>query len=465
MEDERYIFDQLGNLSDFYDIDDFNIDSLREDIQHDITVLKQILEPVKEISAAKDAKLQKLIELLSSPPLSEGKRLIFTSYIDTAIYLYENLETDDTEVIYSNNKNKQKIVARFAPIANLEHITESEEDELNTLIATDVLAEGLNLQDCGLLINYDLHWNPVRLIQRFGRIDRIGSEFDEIHGYNFLPELGIERNLGLRETLRNRIQEIHDTIGEDSFILDNTEELNETAMYAIYEQDNTQLNLFEDEEEKGMSLVEAEERLRRIKQEESEEFERIVNLRDGIRTGFPSGEKGTFIFCRAGTYQQPCVYDEKGKLITNDAAEVLQILQCDPDLQRVPVPSEHNSRVTKYQKEFTEQYQNRTLLSVQSLTNAQKYILRELRLLGNTSQDTATISMLDQAFRLPLTEVIKREINRLHRGKVTGNELLEELAIIYHRHNMADLENNQQKSDEKSESYAKIICSASFIKK
>lgn len=127
------------------------------------------------------------------------------------------------------------------------------------------------------------------------------------------------------------------------------------------------------------------------------------------------------------------------------------------------MPSEHNSRVTKYQKEFTEQYQNRTLLSVQSLTNAQKYILRELRLLGNTSQDTATISMLDQAFRLPLTEVIKREINRLHRGKVTGNELLEELAIIYHRYNMVDIEKERHQTDEQSETIAKIICSAAMI--
>ena len=107
------------------------------------------------------------------------------------------LKTEDTEVIYSSDKDKQKIVAQFAPNANPEHRQNTNENELNTLIATDVLAEGLNLQDCGMLINYDLHWNPVRLIQRFGRIDRIGSEFDKIYGFNFLPELGIERNLGL----------------------------------------------------------------------------------------------------------------------------------------------------------------------------------------------------------------------------------------------------------------------------
>ena len=103
------------------------------------------------------------------------------------------------------------------------------------VVSTDVLSEGLNLQDCDRIINYDLHWNPVRLIQRFGRIDRIGSDHSEIFGHNFLPEKGIERNLGLEQVLKARINEIHETIGEDSVILDDSEKLNDRAMYAIYE--------------------------------------------------------------------------------------------------------------------------------------------------------------------------------------------------------------------------------------
>ena len=461
--DERDISDELRKLSESYDIKDFDVKSLRKDIQHDIEVLTQILEPVKQITTAKDAKLQTLIKLLDTKPLCNGKRLIFTRYIDTAEYLYQNLESEDTDVIYSSNKDKQKMVARFAPKANPEHRQSTDENEINTLIATDVLAEGLNLQDCGMLINYDLHWNPVRLIQRFGRIDRIGSEFEEIHGFNFLPELGIESNLGLQETLRNRIQEIHDTIGEDAAILDNTEQINEEAMYAIYEQDNAQLNLFEDSQETGMSFIEAEEILRQIKRQDPEEYERIENLRDGIRTGIPAITKGTYILCRLGSYQQPCLFDEDGQLLTADPAEILKKLACDPELEGQPVPPDHNSRIAKYQKDFAAQNKSRTLFSVRQLTPAQRYILKELRLLNSTSKDTGTISSLNQAFRLPLTEVIKRDINRLHRRKITGDELLTELTILYHRHNIADLEKHQRQSDERSESYAKVICSASFI--
>ena len=134
-------------------------------------------------------------------------------------YLYANLnpgeKLDDTEVIFSGDKSKTRVVGRFAPKANPEYQFAPGEKELMTVIATDVLAEGLNLQDCDKIINYDLHWNPVRLIQRFGRIDRIGSDHYVIYGFNFLPETGIEKNLGLKEKLHNRIQEIHDSIGED----------------------------------------------------------------------------------------------------------------------------------------------------------------------------------------------------------------------------------------------------------
>ena len=461
--DERDISDELRKLSESYDIKDFDVKSLREDIQHDIEVLTQILEPVKQVTTTKDAKLQTLIKLLDTKPLCDGKRLIFTRYIDTAEYLYRNLESEDTDVIYSSNKDKQKMVARFAPKANPEHRQSTDENEINTLIATDVLAEGLNLQDCGMLINYDLHWNPVRLIQRFGRIDRIGSEFEEIHGFNFLPELGIESNLGLQETLRNRIQEIHDTIGEDAAILDNTEQINEEAMYAIYEQDNAQLNLFEDSQETGMSFIEAEEILRQIKRQDPEEYERIANLRDGIRTGIPATTKGTYILCRLGSYQQPCLFNEDGQLLTADPAEILKKLECDPELEGQPVPPDHNSRVAKHQRDFAAENKNRTLFSVRQLTPAQRYISKELRLLSSTSKDTEAISGLDQAFRLPLTEIIKRDINRLQRQRITGQDLLTELTILYHRHNMADLEKHQRQSDEQSESSARVICSAAFV--
>ena len=96
----------------------------------------------------------------------------------------------------------------FAPLANPQ-MDIRDDEEVNILVATDVMSEGLNLQDGDVVVNYDLHWNPVRLIQRFGRIDRIGTENERVWGFNFLPEKKLEKNLGLHDILRKRIQEIH----------------------------------------------------------------------------------------------------------------------------------------------------------------------------------------------------------------------------------------------------------------
>ena len=216
--EEQDLMDALAAASERYKADDFDVELLQEHLSNDIALLQRILNLVDPITPEQDAKLQSLLNRLEQPPLHGGKCLIFTEYADTADYLYKNLNPDnergDIDVIYSGDKSKERAVGRFAPKANPEYEFQRGESELSTLIATDVLAEGLNLQDGNTIINYDLHWNPVRLIQRFGRIDRIGSEHDVIYGFNFLPETGIERNLGLREILRSRIQEIHDTIGE-----------------------------------------------------------------------------------------------------------------------------------------------------------------------------------------------------------------------------------------------------------
>ena len=121
------------------------------------------------------------------------------------------------------------------------------------------MSEGLNLQDGDVIVNYDLHWNPVRLIQRFGRIDRIGSENEAIWGYNFLPETELDKNLGLTQILRTRINEIHATIGEDAAILDKSEQINEESMFAIYEKkQGEQLELFQNDNDDFIDINEAE---------------------------------------------------------------------------------------------------------------------------------------------------------------------------------------------------------------
>jgi superfamily II DNA/RNA helicase len=446
--EEQDLMDALRKISGRYDIADFDLKCLQEHIDHDIQLLKKIQTLVKPITPDKDNKLQTLKKWMKEKPLKDGKRLIFTQYADTARYLFDNLnpggKLNDVEVIFSGDKSKARVVGRFAPKANPEYRFQSGESELFTVIATDVLAEGLNLQDCDKVINYDLHWNPVRLIQRFGRIDRIGSEHDVVYGFNFLPEIGIERNLGLRQKLKNRIQEIHDTIGEDSAILDRSEQVNEEAMYAIYEKKGGQLSLFEEEEEEFLDLNEAEEILRQLRKENPAEYERIANLRDGIRTVKPSTAKGLYVFCQAGRYQQLFLLDEKGIVVSRDIPRILGVIKCGPDLAGNMLPSGYNSAVMRVKRQFTEEVKHRQTEREHtlSLTHGQRYTLREMRIFFEAISDEdvkAQINILEKAFRGTITTAINRELNLLRRNGVTGQDLLKNLTRIYHQHSMREL--------------------------
>jgi superfamily II DNA/RNA helicase len=478
--EEQDLMDALKQVSNKYDLSDFDAKRLQQHIEHDIKLLKNILDLVEPITPDKDTKLQTLIKWLHKPNLRDKKRLIFTQYADTAKYLSDNLnpdgQRDDIDVIYSgNSKNKARLVGRFAPNANKEYKFKPGESELNTLIATDVLAEGLNLQDGDLIINYDLHWNPVKLIQRFGRIDRIGSEKDVIYGYNFLPELGIERNLGLKQKLKNRIQEIHDTIGEDAAILDLTERLNEEAMYAIYEQKGKQLSLFDIEDEDNfLDLNEAEEILRKLQKEDPGEFERIANLPHGIRTAKFSMQKGTYIFCEASDpnrpdikgYQQLFLLDDKGEIISRDIPRILGAIKADDTTPTLALPKDHNAAVMRVKGQFAEEVKHRQAEREfnQRLTQGQRYILRELRIFFKSTTDEEVkgqVNILEKAFRLSVNQAVNRELNKLRRDGFTNKELFNQLVQIYRQHNMHELQDNSLPT--LSQPIPIIVCSEALV--
>ncbi|HYT37734.1 MAG TPA: helicase-related protein [Ktedonobacteraceae bacterium] len=469
--EETDLMDALRNVTGRYNVLDFDLYRLKADIEHDIRLLEKILTLVEPITPEQDAKLQTLKKRLADAPLKDGKCLIFTQYADTARYLYENLnpqgKRDDIEVIYSGDKSKSRVVGRFAPKSNPEYQMSPNETELQMLITTDVLAEGLNMQDCDKIINYDLHWNPVRLIQRFGRIDRIGSEYAIIYGFNFLPETGIEKNLGLRQKLHNRIQEIHDTIGEDSAILDRTERLNEEAMYAIYEKKGNQLSLFEEEDEDFLDLNEAEEIMRQLRKEDPGEYERIANLRDGIRTAKASSLKGLYVFCQAGRYQQLFLLNDKGEVASRDIPRILGTIKATPEQAGDALPSDYNQAVMRVKRRFAEEVKHRQAEREHtlSLTQGQRYILRELRELFRLVADEdekAQINLLEKAFRGPITTAINRELNFLRKNSVKNRDLLKSLGQIYFQHNMQDWVDNQQKRLGDDE-LPRLVCSEGLI--
>ena len=319
------------------------------------------------------------------------------------------------------------------------------------------------------MINYDLHWNPVRLIQRFGRIDRIGSEHDVIYAYNFLPETELERNLGLRAKLARRIQEIHDTIGEDAAILDPTEQLNEEAMYTIYTQGEIG-RYEEDEVDEYVDLNEAEEIIRQIWEDQPELYRHITNLRDGIRCGRRAGPEGTFVFCRAGRYRQLYLVDDNGEVVSRDVPYILGLLKCEPDTPAEPLPENYNQTVMAIKEQFDREVQARRAERDHTLplTRAQRYVLRELRLLYDGAQDEdlrRQIAVLEAAFRQPNPRpAVRNELNRVRREGISGEALLDVLTGVYHLYGLDEVRSQRKVSEDENDALARIVCSEALMR-
>jgi superfamily II DNA/RNA helicase len=473
-ESDRYeedrLIEELERASGRYDIADFNADALYADIQQDITILEAMLHIVEQITPERDDKLQTLLSALHQQPLNGGKCLIFTQFADTARYLHEQIRTTgkwpDAEVIFSDRTRKTSVVGRFAPKANPSFRTQDGQPEIDLLIATDVLSEGLNLQDCDKVVNYDLHWNPVRLIQRFGRIDRIGSEYGVIYGFNFLPETALDEHLGLRDKLATRIKEIHDTIGEDTAVLDPGEQLNEEAMYAIYES----RDLGEYEEDGGdefVDLEEAEEIVRQLQRDNPAQFEHVKRLRDGIRCGRRDENRSTFVFCRAGDYQQLYLLDEHGEVITRDIPYILGRLRCDAQEPAIKPPEGHNSLVTHTKRQFEKEVRSRKAESRRavSLTRGQKYVMRELRLAYSLTRDEnvlTQIQVLETVFRQPLPRVVQSQLNDIRSRGLSGELLLGTLLRIYERHQLAEPVTDSPAESGDGSDVPRILCSEAF---
>lgn len=200
----------------------------RQDLEDDRAKLAALLDEAQKIEATRDAKLRALRELIAHKcenPINDGNRkiIVFTAFSDTAGYLYEHIaEWARTELgVYSaqitgsgTNKtnlpgqsgNFDSLLASFSPVSKERaKIDEAATEEIDLLIATDCISEGQNLQDCDYLVNYDIHWNPVRIIQRFGRIDRLGSKNKAIQLANFWPNMELDEYINLEARVSGRM--------------------------------------------------------------------------------------------------------------------------------------------------------------------------------------------------------------------------------------------------------------------
>ncbi|WP_420632505.1 helicase-related protein [Candidatus Palauibacter sp.] len=251
-EDEEFTFGKGRR----YPLGDLNLKAWQKDLQSDRQMFYEIFRQAKQVGVERDAKLAELRGVLKrkvreAPANKDGERnrkvLIFTTFSDTARYLYENLQgwarsALDVHIAMVTgsggnhstvgSKKFAEILGRFAPKAQE---AGSGTEQIDILIATDCLSEGQNLQDCDLVVNYDIHWNPVRLMQRFGRIDRIGSRNHRVAMANFWPTQDLDRYLDLKNRVEARMALVDAAAtGQDDLLAaDSVEALEQAAQYEL----------------------------------------------------------------------------------------------------------------------------------------------------------------------------------------------------------------------------------------
>ena len=301
--------------------------------------------------------------------------LLFTYYKDTARYLYRNsvaplaqrsgARTDTsgvsrTFVAWTAEPTRANVLAwwlEFAPHANHKPEIAGTDREIDILISTDVLSEGQNLQDCGILVNYDLHWNPTRMVQRAGRIDRIGTSYDTLWVHNMFPDDGLEKLLGLVESLSKKIASIDQSGFLDASILGEVvHPQNFNTLRRIEEEDGKVV----EEQEQFAELVSSEFLLQNLKNLLDAGMRNMLEeLPDGLHSGLArEGIKGVFFYFTApasgasssangrSSRQHFWRYidlseDWRGGRIDDNRYVITSLIQCQPDTPRlVPVEEE-----------------------------------------------------------------------------------------------------------------------------
>ena len=226
------------------DLADMDYKTWRSELNSDIEVLDDLMNMLNVITPENDGKLQKLLDVISkkieNPINSNNKKvLIFSAFSDTAEYLYEHVSAyikekyglntavitgsiDGKTTIKNFKATLNNVLTCFSPISKDKAVLlPDSNDEIDILIATDCISEGQNLQDCDCVINYDIHWNPVRIIQRFGRVDRIGSKNESIQLINFWPDMNLDEYINLKGRVETRMKiSIMSSTGDDDLIND-----------------------------------------------------------------------------------------------------------------------------------------------------------------------------------------------------------------------------------------------------
>jgi hypothetical protein len=421
---------------------DLFLQQLRDDLHRDAETLGRVLAQCGVWREERDKKLAALVELVSGRH-SRDKVLIFTQFADTARYLDTALKKAGIESVAAatgQSEDPTRLAWRFSPKSNDKIDIARKEGELRVLVATDVLSEGQNLQDCSIIVNYDLPWAIIRLIQRAGRVDRIGQHADTILAYSFLPADGVERIIRLRQRVRTRLRQNQEVVGSDEAFFEDDE--TDNPLRDLYSEkagildgdDEGEVDLASFAYQIWKNAVDTDPSL----QATVEELPYVIYSTKAVPT-MPDAREGVLVYVRSADDNDSLAWiDRAGEIISQSPLTILKAAECSPDEPALARLEQHHSLVEKAVTHLAEE--ERTVHGALGRPSGARFrsydrLKRYLRDIGATRSLFVTDQYvreiekaLDDIYRYPLIQSATDTLNRQLKSAIT-NERLADLVI------------------------------------
>lgn len=434
---------------------------LRTQLQADINVLLQVNALCGEWDVAQDTKLAALLRLIRDAHPAE-KVLIFSQFADTVRYLYAELaDAGVTQLVAATGQsdNPTALAERFSPISN--GVTLASEDEVRVLLSTDVLSEGQNLQDCAIVVNYDLPWAIIRLSQRAGRVDRIGQQAERILCYSFLPAEGVEEIIRLRARVQRRLLENGEVVGSDEQFFE--EETLAQQLRDLYTERSGIIDM-EGDTEVDLSSY-AYEIWANATRDNALLAKKVADLPDVVYSsrqysGSAQRPQGVLTYMKTTDGVDALAWlDEQGNPVTESQLAILRAAECPPDTPTAPRHPQHHALV----KQAVDMMQRESTTSGGQLgrpNSARRRAYDRLTAYLRYLQATAPLFIpqdleraIDDLYRHPLRSTAIDTINRQLRSGISDDDLA---ALVIHLRNDDRLSLIQEDEEQQE---PKILCS------
>ncbi|TAE72867.1 MAG: NgoFVII family restriction endonuclease [Bacteroidetes bacterium] len=449
--------------------------SLLQNLSMDCKTVLQILELGKDWKAKNDRQLNALENLITQTHAKE-KVLVFTQFADTAYYLTKELKNRNIqkiEFVTGNSDDPTELAHRFSPVSNEKKQIKDTEQELRVIISTDVLSEGQNLQDAHVIVNYDLPWAIIRLIQRAGRIDRIGQQSTQIFCYSFFPEEGIEKIITLRSRLTQRLNENGEVVGSDEIFFDDQATADIKNIYneksgILDEAQDDDIDLTSYAYQIWKTATDLDPKLKKTIPElplqsystKKLETNNLHNLKNNPNTF----NNSVIVYTKTSQDNDILTWiNEKGETITQSQKIILDAAATSPEVMPITKIKNHHE-TTKKAVEMVFDYQQNVGGTLGKKNSAKYKTYVRLKEYFEKYQKSLFIDIqlkkaIDQLFKYTLKEYARDTLNRQLKLGINDENLINLVISLYETDRLCIIDD-----DNTTNSEPQIICSLGIIK-